>query len=154
MIGFIERVNAELKRRRAGLHVSVGWKSRSEHRMPPSIAWVVDAAEYGDPLPREDRLSQSFAGRVVRCKVECWGDTPADTNALVKAVVRACHRVGSGASYAVEGEEWEGLEGSGGAILGELATLTVGVRDDVDDDDDAAVPPPVQQQPPSGGFEP
>ena len=150
---FVDSVNAELRRRHQGLHVAVGWKERSQHTRAPAVLWVADTATFGAPVPREqaDSITQSFVGRVLRFKVEVWGETPADTNRLVKSVLRVMHRLGTVGAYEVEGEEWTGLEGSGGAILGELATLTVGVRDDINDDDDTTADPPFTQGPPDGG---
>lgn len=150
---FVDAVNAELKRRHPGLPCLVGWKERSLHQRAPSVTWVADTAAFGPPVPREedDSITQSLVGRVLRFKVEVWGNNNAETNALVKSVVRVMHRVGTVGAYEVDGEEWTGLEGSGGAILGELATLTVGVRDDINDDDDTTADPPFTQGPPEGG---
>lgn len=150
-VSFVEAVNVELKRRQPGLVTSIGWKERSAHTKPPCVRWIADRATYGDPLLRDDAVTQPLAGRVLNYKVECWGDTPDATQQLVKSVVRVCHRLGSGVSYSVEGEEWTGLEGSGGAILGELATLTIGIRDDVTDDAETTAEP-TTQSPPSGGY--
>lgn len=150
---FVDSVNAELRRRHQGLHVAVGWKERSQHTRAPAVLWVADTATFGAPVPREqdDSITQSFVGRVLRFKVEVWGAAPSETNALVKSVLRVMHRLGTVGAYEVEGEEWTGLEGSGGAILGELATLTVGVRDDINDDDDSTEAAPFTQGPPEGG---
>jgi hypothetical protein len=152
--GFIELVNAELKRRHPGLVTPVGWKERSALRQPPLVAWVADVGVFGDALPQWAQATQSIAGRVLRFKVDCWGRTPDETNALGQSVVRVCHRLGTSGAYAVEGEAWTGLEGSGSAILGELATLTLGIRDDVNDDDDTTVEAPNPAAPPTGGYEP
>lgn len=149
---FIDAVNAELVRRHQGLRALVGWKERSLHTQPPMVCWVADAADYGDPVIQE-RMTPSLVGRVVKLKVEVWGTDPAETNVLVKSVLRVMHRTGTAGSYAVVSEQWEGLEGSGGAILGEMCTLTVGVRDDVDDDEETTSAGPHTQAPPDGGFE-
>lgn len=145
MIDFIEQVNAALKKALPGLDTRVGWKERGRHTKPPSVVWTPDTGDYSDPIPPEgeERITASFAGRIVRFNVECWGGTLRNTNIIAKAVVRYCHRIGTAGSYTVEGEEWEGVEeGSGGAILGELCTLTIGVRDDVTDEDEATLDPP------------
>ena len=149
---FIAEVNAELRRRHAGVSTAVGWKERSKHTQPPSVCWVADKASYGDAVTRDDRVTQSIAGRTLAFNVDVWGRDPDETNALVKSVVRVCHRLGTVGAYAIEGEEWTGLEGSGGAILGEMATLTVSIRDDVDDDEEPAVAAPNPATPPTGGF--
>lgn len=150
-IAFITAVNTELKRRHPTLVTTVGWKERSKHSSPPCVRWIANTAEYGDPMQRDDMLSQPLAGRVLKYDVECWGASPEDTQVFVKSVVRVCHRLGTLASYSIEGETWTGLEGSGAAILGELATLTIGIRDDVTDDDETTVAPPLTQAPPDGG---
>lgn len=149
---FIARVNAELRRRHKGLVTLVGWKERSQHSQAPSITWVKDGADFDDPMQRDDALAQPLAGRVALFKVECWGNTPEECNALVKSVLRVCHRLGSGAAYTLKGESDAGLEGSGGAILGEITTLTLGIRDDVTDDDESTVDAPNPAAPPDGGF--
>lgn len=149
---FVAEVCTELKRRHQGLMTAVGWKERSKHSQAPLVCWVAEKAQYVDPVLRDDRITQSLAGRVLLFNVEVWGRDVDETNALVKSVVRVCHRLGTVGAYSVEGEEWTGLEGSGGAILGEMATLSIGVRDDVDDDPESTVDPPNPAAPPTGGF--
>lgn len=141
-LSFLDSVNAELKRRHPGLVTTIGWKARSAHNSPPCVRWIADAAALGDAALRADRLTQSLAGRVLRYKVECWGRDLDETQRLVKSVWRVALRLGTRGTVDPQGEEWEGLEGSGGAILGEMATLTMGVRDDIEDDDETTVAPP------------
>lgn len=150
---FIDAVNAELRRRHPGLVTAVGWKERSRHTQPPAVVWTASVGDFGAPVPREESASitQSLMGRVLRFNVEVWGADPPSTNTLVKSVLRTLHRLGTVGAYAIEGEQWEGLEGSGGAILGELATLTVGIRDDINDDDDNTEEAPFTQGAPDGG---
>jgi hypothetical protein len=149
---FITRVNAELKRRHKGLTTSVGWKERSAHTQAPSVSWVKDGADFGDPMQRDDALAQPLAGRVCTFKVDCWGNTPEECNTLAKSVLRVCHRLGTGTAYVLKGETDAGLEGSGGAILGEITTLTISIRDDVTDDEESTVAPPNTVTPPEGEF--
>lgn len=151
-LAFIDLVNAELKRRHPRLVTSVGWKARSALTSPPCVRWIAGDAEYGPPMQRDDALSQPLAGRVLKYSVECWGADPEESQLLVKRVVRALHALGTGASYSVEGESWEGLEGSGSQILGEMATLTVGIRDDVTEGEETIVAAPNPTAPPTGGF--
>lgn len=141
-LSFIDTINAELKRRHQGLVTTVGWKERSLHSKPPCVRWIADAATYGDAVLRQDRLTQPLLGRVLRYKVECWGRDLDETEQLAKSVVRVALQLGTHGSVEPQGEEWEGLEGSGASILGELATLTLGIRDDIEDDAETTVAPP------------
>lgn len=138
----IDAINAELVRRHAGLTVGIGWKARSAHSSPPSVMWIPDQASFDAAMPRRDRITAPLLGRTLRFKVECWGTNPDETQRLAKSVVRVALRTLTLGSCDVQGEEWTGLEGSGGAILGELATVTLAIRDDVEDDNETTVAPP------------
>lgn len=150
---FIDRINAEMKRRHPGLVPLVGWKARSQHTTAPSITWVKTGARAVDPMQRDDELAQPLAGRLALFSVDCWGRSPEECEALAKSLVRVLHRLGTGASYTYEGEADAGLEGSGGAILGEITSLNVGIRDDITDDEETTVAAPIEVTPPTGGFE-
>lgn len=150
---FIELVNAELRRRHAGLVTLTGWKARSQHTTAPSITWVKTGARAVDPMQRDNELAQPLAGRLALFSVDCWGRTPEECEVLAKSLVRVLHRLGTGASYTYEGESDAGLEGSGGAIMGEITTLNIGVRDDITDDEETTVAAPNTLAPPTGGYE-
>ena len=152
----IDTINAELRRRHKGLVTTLGWKERSAHSQPPCVRWVADGANFDGGVPREGGpITQVLMGRVLRYKVECWGKDPDETQALAKSVMRVTLRQLSAASCTIESEEWEGIaqEGSGAAILGEMATLTIGIRDDIEDDAETTVAPPTTHTV-GGGFNP
>lgn len=154
----IDTINAELKRRHKGLVTTLGWKERSAHSQPPCVRWIADGAVFGDPVQHMgdgEPITQPLLGRVLRYRVECWGKDPDETQALAKSVMRVALRQLSAASCTIEAEEWEGIaqEGSGAAILGEMATLTVGIRDDIEDDAETTVAPPTTHTV-GGGFNP
>lgn len=143
----IDTINAELRRRHKGLVTTLGWKERAKHSQPPCVRWVADNAVFGAPVLHQgddEPITQPLLGRTLRYRVECWGKDPIETQALVKSVMRVCLRTLTAPSCTIESEEWEGIaqEGSGAAILGELATLTIGIRDDIEDDEETTVAPP------------
>lgn len=152
----IDTINAELRRRHHGLVTTLGWKARSAHSQPPCVRWIADGAIFDGGVPREGEggpITQVLMGRVLKYRVECWGKDPDETQALAKSVMRVCLRQLSAASCTIEAEDWEGIEekGSGAAILGEMATLTIGLRDDIEDDAETTVAPP-HTHTAGGGF--
>lgn len=129
----------------------VSTRGLPENGSPPRVTWVPSDDEWGAPQkrPRAGYASgRSLATCMAGVDLHCWGDTPADTWALVRAVVRSLvtHLGGADAVSRIRRGRWIAVTGA--MTRGEAYVLSIAVALDV-----PALPdPPARTTPTSAAI--
>ena len=109
-----------------GLTFVQGRRELVAHAVPPRVVWVRSSATPGGAVKSAfPNGARSVLTRVMELELHCWGATEEATDALVAAVLAACHRRWYG-RFSYLGEQWE--EAPAQSDFGEKAVVRVSVQ--------------------------